>query len=155
GCWSPPGSPGRPPNTRGTATHRPCVPVPRPDQGRCSRRAWLNLSRCAGGKCLVWQAWPAAPPPGGGSPAPNSAAAPTPRTSSGTACTPGTPKRPRPPRRAAPGREGQLPGGPMGAGCLAMEPDDAAERARQRDLVRRGYDAISLAYRGDDSEAAP
>jgi len=36
-----------------------------------------------------------------------------------------------------------------------MEPDDAAERARQRDLVRRGYDAISLAYRGDDSEAAP
>jgi SAM-dependent methyltransferase len=36
-----------------------------------------------------------------------------------------------------------------------MAPDDAAERARQRDLVRRGYDAISLAYRGDDSEAAP
>ena len=36
-----------------------------------------------------------------------------------------------------------------------MEPDDAAERAQQRDLVRRGYDAISLAYRGDDGEAAP
>jgi SAM-dependent methyltransferase len=34
-----------------------------------------------------------------------------------------------------------------------MEPDDAAERARQRDLVRRGYDAISLAYRSDDDEA--
>jgi SAM-dependent methyltransferase len=28
--------------------------------------------------------------------------------------------------------------------------DDIAERARQRDLVRRGYDAISLAYRSDD-----
>jgi cyclopropane fatty-acyl-phospholipid synthase-like methyltransferase len=27
--------------------------------------------------------------------------------------------------------------------------------ARQRGLVRRGYDAISLAYRGDDGEAAP
>jgi SAM-dependent methyltransferase len=35
-----------------------------------------------------------------------------------------------------------------------MDPDDAAGRARQRDLVRRGYDAISLAYRGDDGEAA-
>ena len=33
-------------------------------------------------------------------------------------------------------------------------PDDAAERARQRDLVRRGYDAISLAYRSDDGAAA-
>ena len=32
--------------------------------------------------------------------------------------------------------------------------DDAAERARQRDLVRRGYDSISLAYRGDDGTAA-
>jgi SAM-dependent methyltransferase len=30
----------------------------------------------------------------------------------------------------------------------------AAERARQRDLVRRGYDAISLAYRSDDGAAA-
>lgn len=29
----------------------------------------------------------------------------------------------------------------------------AAERARQRDLVRRGYDAISLAYRSDDGHA--
>jgi hypothetical protein len=27
-------------------------------------------------------------------------------------------------------------------------------RARERDLVRRGYDAISLAYRGDDGQAA-
>jgi len=35
-----------------------------------------------------------------------------------------------------------------------VEPDDAAGRARQRDLVRRGYDAISLAYRGDDGQAA-
>jgi SAM-dependent methyltransferase len=35
-----------------------------------------------------------------------------------------------------------------------MEPGDAAERARQRDLVRRGYDAISLAYRSDDGDAA-
>jgi SAM-dependent methyltransferase len=34
-----------------------------------------------------------------------------------------------------------------------MESDDAAARARQRDLVRRGYDAISLAYRGDDGQA--
>jgi len=31
-----------------------------------------------------------------------------------------------------------------------MESGDAAGRARQRDLVRRGYDAISLAYRADD-----
>jgi SAM-dependent methyltransferase len=30
-----------------------------------------------------------------------------------------------------------------------------AGRARQRDLVRRGYDAISLAYRSDDGAAAP
>ena len=35
-----------------------------------------------------------------------------------------------------------------------VESDDAAERAWQRDLVRRGYDAISLAYRSDDSDAA-
>jgi hypothetical protein len=35
-----------------------------------------------------------------------------------------------------------------------MESDSAAERARQRDLVRRGYDAISLAYRSDDGDAA-
>jgi cyclopropane fatty-acyl-phospholipid synthase-like methyltransferase len=36
---------------------------------------------------------------------------------------------------------------------VLMESDDAAGRARQRDLVRRGYDAISLAYRGDDGRA--
>jgi SAM-dependent methyltransferase len=35
----------------------------------------------------------------------------------------------------------------------AMETNAAAERARQRELVRRGYDAISLAYRGDDGSA--
>jgi SAM-dependent methyltransferase len=35
-----------------------------------------------------------------------------------------------------------------------MDPDQAAARARQRDLVRRGYDAISHAYRGDDGQAA-
>ena len=35
-----------------------------------------------------------------------------------------------------------------------MESGSAAERARQRDLVRRGYDAISLAYRSDDGNAA-
>jgi SAM-dependent methyltransferase len=34
-----------------------------------------------------------------------------------------------------------------------MEPDDAAGRARQRDLVRRGYDSISLAYRSDEGDA--
>jgi cyclopropane fatty-acyl-phospholipid synthase-like methyltransferase len=33
--------------------------------------------------------------------------------------------------------------------------DDARQRARQRDLVRRGYDAVSLAYRSDDGAAAP
>jgi hypothetical protein len=36
-----------------------------------------------------------------------------------------------------------------------MESDEAAGRARQRDLVRRGYDTISLAYRSDDGAAAP
>jgi len=35
-----------------------------------------------------------------------------------------------------------------------MDCGDAAERARRRDLVRRGYDAISLAYRSDDGNAA-
>ena len=35
-----------------------------------------------------------------------------------------------------------------------MESGDEAARARQRDLVRRGYDAISLAYRGCDGQAA-
>jgi len=32
--------------------------------------------------------------------------------------------------------------------------DDEAGRARQRELVRRGYDTISLAYRSDDGAAA-
>jgi SAM-dependent methyltransferase len=32
--------------------------------------------------------------------------------------------------------------------------DDVAARAAQRDLVRRGYDAISAAYRDDDGQAA-
>jgi ubiquinone/menaquinone biosynthesis C-methylase UbiE len=32
--------------------------------------------------------------------------------------------------------------------------DGVAERARQRALVRRSYDAISLAYRNDDGDAA-
>jgi SAM-dependent methyltransferase len=36
-----------------------------------------------------------------------------------------------------------------------MESGDAVARARQRDLVRRGFDAISLAYRSDDAAAAP
>jgi SAM-dependent methyltransferase len=36
-----------------------------------------------------------------------------------------------------------------------MKPSDAAARARQRDLVRRGYDAISATYRSDDGAAAP
>lgn len=35
-----------------------------------------------------------------------------------------------------------------------MQAGDAAARAAQRDLVRRGYDAISAAYRGDDGQAA-
>jgi SAM-dependent methyltransferase len=35
-----------------------------------------------------------------------------------------------------------------------MESDDVAERARQRALVRDGYDAISLAYRSNDGDAA-
>jgi len=36
----------------------------------------------------------------------------------------------------------------------AVETNDVAARAWQRELVRRGYDAISLAYRSDDGEAA-
>lgn len=36
-----------------------------------------------------------------------------------------------------------------------MDIDDAAVRARQRELVRRGYDAISLVYRSDGGTAAP
>lgn len=35
-----------------------------------------------------------------------------------------------------------------------MQADDAAGRAVQRDLVRRGYDEVSLAYRTDDGQAA-
>jgi SAM-dependent methyltransferase len=35
-----------------------------------------------------------------------------------------------------------------------MRTDDLAARAAQRDLVRRGYDAISDAYRTDDGQAA-
>ena len=35
-----------------------------------------------------------------------------------------------------------------------METGDEAARARQRETVRRGYDAISLAYRSDDGEAS-
>lgn len=35
-----------------------------------------------------------------------------------------------------------------------VEPERVAERARQRALVRRGYDAISQAYRSDDGGAA-
>lgn len=31
---------------------------------------------------------------------------------------------------------------------------DVAQRARQRDLVRCGYDTISMAYRSDDGAAA-
>jgi SAM-dependent methyltransferase len=34
----------------------------------------------------------------------------------------------------------------------APQDDDGAARARQRDLVRHGYDAISRAYRSDDCE---
>ena len=36
-----------------------------------------------------------------------------------------------------------------------METDGVAARARQRGLVRRGYDAISVAYRSDDGAADP
>ena len=43
----------------------------------------------------------------------------------------------------------------VSAGKMAVvDSDDVAERARQRALVRRGYDAISLAYRGDDGDSA-
>ena len=35
-----------------------------------------------------------------------------------------------------------------------MQADDAEARAAQRDLVRRGYDEVSLAYRDDDGQAA-
>jgi ubiquinone/menaquinone biosynthesis C-methylase UbiE len=36
-----------------------------------------------------------------------------------------------------------------------VPPDDLQARARQRALVQRGYDAVSLAYRSDDGAAAP
>jgi SAM-dependent methyltransferase len=36
---------------------------------------------------------------------------------------------------------------------MSISESDEGERARQRDLVRRGYDAISEAYRGDQGEA--
>ena len=35
-----------------------------------------------------------------------------------------------------------------------MEPADAAARSGQRELVRRGYDEISVAYRSDDGAPA-
>jgi ubiquinone/menaquinone biosynthesis C-methylase UbiE len=35
-----------------------------------------------------------------------------------------------------------------------MRADDDGARAAQRELVRRGYDAISVAYRGDNGQAA-
>jgi hypothetical protein len=37
----------------------------------------------------------------------------------------------------------------------SVEAGEAEARARQRELVQRGYDAISLAYRSDDAQAAP
>jgi SAM-dependent methyltransferase len=52
---------------------------------------------------------------------------------------------------------GDVPTTPFGARLGQdgwVETGDAAARAAQRDLVRRGYDAISLAYRGDDGSAA-
>jgi SAM-dependent methyltransferase len=36
-----------------------------------------------------------------------------------------------------------------------VDPDDARRRAEHRDLVRRGYDAVSVSYRSDQGEAAP
>jgi SAM-dependent methyltransferase len=36
-----------------------------------------------------------------------------------------------------------------------VDADSAAVRARQRELVRRGYDAVSVAYRSDDGRPAP
>ena len=41
-----------------------------------------------------------------------------------------------------------------GGKIVVMESGQVAVRARKRALVRRGYDAISLAYRGDDGDAA-
>jgi SAM-dependent methyltransferase len=37
---------------------------------------------------------------------------------------------------------------------LVVRPSDPATPAAQRDLVRRGYDAISVAYRSDDGQSA-
>jgi SAM-dependent methyltransferase len=36
---------------------------------------------------------------------------------------------------------------------VVIDGEDAAARAVRRDLVRRGYDAVSLAYRSDDGQA--
>jgi 2-polyprenyl-3-methyl-5-hydroxy-6-metoxy-1,4-benzoquinol methylase len=41
-----------------------------------------------------------------------------------------------------------------GRKIVVMESGQVASRARKRALVRRGYDAISLVYRGDDGDAA-
>jgi SAM-dependent methyltransferase len=41
-----------------------------------------------------------------------------------------------------------------GRKIVVMESGQGASRARKRALVRRGYDAISLAYRGDDGDPA-
>jgi cyclopropane fatty-acyl-phospholipid synthase-like methyltransferase len=43
---------------------------------------------------------------------------------------------------------------PVAGQDARVEADDDAARARQRELVRRGYDAISLTYRDDDGGAA-
>lgn len=39
-------------------------------------------------------------------------------------------------------------------GLLSVRPREPASPAVQRDLVRRGYDAISVAYRSDDGQSA-
>jgi len=51
-------------------------------------------------------------------------------------------------------RRPDLPPRPPSGRIRAVEADDIATRARQRELVRRGYDAISWAYRGDDGGSA-
>jgi SAM-dependent methyltransferase len=54
------------------------------------------------------------------------------------------------------GAGGLAPARSTGLGQDArVEADDVAARARQRDLVRRGYDIISEAYRSDHGAAAP
>ena len=87
----------------------------------------------------IWAKWPQV----GGSLPPR-------RTDAGVSC--GT-------KNGLCGTCGRMPGGDVAchgpAGQYAhVEADDAAGRARQRELVRRGYDAISLAYRSDDGQAA-